>query len=672
MLAVSFEDMFFDLNAPGCYKILRTWQVIDWCRFDPDNPAAGGSWTSIQEIKIIDNLAPVLTAPLVLNVAVDANDCQNGTVTNLLATATDGCNPNAITITNDYNATTDGTANGLYPFGSNLVTFTATDECGNTSTAQTIVNVTDLQPPTLVCNDNLVTDLAQMGSGGMVTANVNFFVYETFDNCTADADIELTFRRLDSLDNSVPTTTQLAFTCADAGPVQLEIYATDVAGNSEICITTLTVQDNNDVCPEEGEQPEVMVAGAVMTEVGDEVEETQITLLSNSNAIPDVTTDGGSYAFASLLPGVDYTVMPEKDGNDDNGVTTWDLVLIIRHIQNMQLLDSPYKIIAADANHSETVTMADVVAIKRVILGLDEEFTANNSWRFVDMYYEFPDPTNPWAEPFPEMLQLQNLTHDELAANFTAVKVGDVNDSASAGLHSDENEERSDDDYLTFGLVNQAFKKGETVEVPLTLTATEMLGGLQAAINFDTDVLTLQGLEINNDFTAAMQYNDGEAGKLTFSTQSVTPVTLLKNQTFMTLTFKAEKRGKLADILKIDNDDFRNEAYDMSLGTRTPQVKDIRFKFSEEITQATPFALYQNEPNPFTSETIIGFDLPQAGSATLTFYDAAGRIIHTRTGNYAAGYNEIILQKADLNVMGVVLYQLATATETDIKKMVVR
>ena len=48
----------------------------------------------------------------------------------------------------------------------------------------------------------------------------------------------------------------------------------------------------------------------------------------------------------------DYLVTPFKDDNFLNGVTTYDLVLISKHNLGIEPLDSPYKMVAADANKS--------------------------------------------------------------------------------------------------------------------------------------------------------------------------------------------------------------------------------------------------------------------------------------------------------------------------------
>lgn len=63
------------------------------------------------------------------------------------------------------------------------------------------------------------------------------------------------------------------------------------------------------------------------------------------------------------------------------------MVLVARHILGTQLLDSPYKIIAADVNRSNTVSTADLVDMRKLILQYEGSFPDNTSWRFIDASY---------------------------------------------------------------------------------------------------------------------------------------------------------------------------------------------------------------------------------------------------------------------------------------------
>jgi len=154
-------------------------------------------------------------------------------------------------------------------------------------------------------------------------------------------------------------------------------------------------------------------------------------LLLDGDSLPAAFTEwDGYFEVNGLVAGNSYTLTPRKDTNLLNGVTTLDLALITKHILKIQPFDSPYKIIAADVNGSGTVTTADLVAIRRAILRLDEAFPIGASWRFVPADYLFPNPQNPFEPPFPDSLTFSNLAQSLSQADFIGIKLGDVNLSA--------------------------------------------------------------------------------------------------------------------------------------------------------------------------------------------------------------------------------------------------
>ncbi len=99
--------------------------------------------------------------------------------------------------------------------------------------------------------------------------------------------------------------------------------------------------------------------------------------------------------------GSDYTVTPKKNDNPLNGLTTYDLVLISKHILGIEPLGSPYKMIAADANNSNSITTFDIVEFRKLILGINQALPNNESWRFMYNDYIFPNPHNPFQEVVP-------------------------------------------------------------------------------------------------------------------------------------------------------------------------------------------------------------------------------------------------------------------------------
>jgi len=142
---------------------------------------------------------------------------------------------------------------------------------------------------------------------------------------------------------------------------------------------------------------------------------------------PTVYTDlNGFYQF-QMEAGESATITPFNNNEPLNGVSTFDKVLITKHINGELLLDSPYKIIAADADHSGFVDNADTAVIGQLVFGIITEFPNNTSYRFVDAGYVWPNPANPFAAPFPERININNIAGDMTGVDFVAVKIGDVN-----------------------------------------------------------------------------------------------------------------------------------------------------------------------------------------------------------------------------------------------------
>src|SRR6185503_13837904 len=103
-----------------------------------------------------------------------------------------------------------------------------------------------------------------------------------------------------------------------------------------------------------------------------------------------------------------------------------DISLIRRHILNIALLDSPYKLLAADVNGSRTVSTLDLTFIRRMILTPTNPLPTG-LWRFVPSDYAFPNVQSPWDAPTNHAYS--GLSADLGGQDFLAIKMGDVNNS---------------------------------------------------------------------------------------------------------------------------------------------------------------------------------------------------------------------------------------------------
>ena len=195
---------YIDVAAGTCPTVVtRKWTVSDAC---------GHSATCNQTINVDDNIPPVLTCP---NVTSPIN-CPSVPVFGA-ATATDACDASVNITFSTVNI--PGPCAGTF---SRIRTWTATDDCGNTSTCSRTIVVQDITPPVITC-PSVVSPIDCPATPVFGTATAT-------DGC--DASVAITFS-----DVTTPGA------CSQAYSVTRTWIATDDCGNSSTCSRTIVVQD---------------------------------------------------------------------------------------------------------------------------------------------------------------------------------------------------------------------------------------------------------------------------------------------------------------------------------------------------------------------------------------------------------------------------------------------
>ena len=412
------------------------------------------------------------------------------------------------------------------------------------------------------------------------------------------------------------------------------------------------------------------IAGGLQTEGDAGVSNVTMKIHSADGAVlyDETSSDAaGLYDFGDRSTCDGYLIEPYKNDLANNGVTTLDLVLLRNHILGVDPLDSPYQLIAADANRSQTVSTTDMVAIQKVILTIVDEFDNNTSWRFVPADYEFADPENPFADGFPETVQIPNLLAAQ-TINFIAIKIGDLNGTADPLQLGDEPSDRSDDQLL-FAVEDRELEAGQSVEVVFQADRIAEMVGYQYTLNYDPGALTFAGLkplalpDFGNENFHVME----DAGAITVSWLGETKELQAEDPLFV-LSFESSVEGvSLSELLTLDSRYTPAQAYNRELEVLGA---GLQFISSEGIVPGQ-FALYQNSPNPVRSSTVVGFYLPEAGTASLTIWDGSGKVVYEEEGQYAAGLNQVRLTKAQLAAgAGVLYYRLRSASGESTRKMV--
>ena len=647
MLGTSFSDQLFEINGPACFKIVRTWSVLDWCNFDAQTNPTAGVFIDQQIIKVVDTNAPVLIGlPDTLEVDIDAT-CNFGTAS-LIAQATDDC-ATLLDITNNGPFASGGAdASGNYPAGITPVTFTVNDGCGNQSSRTVIVNVIDNKAPTPQCIPTVVTPLAEMIIGGetMPVAMIDAAVFNdgSFDNCPGL--LEFFIRPSNpALADSIPTTTQLTYTCANVGSNLVDFVVVDAAGNTDFCTVTVIIQDQTQLCGA-GDPQIVTLGGQVACPDGTQVPGVSVTL---TNGMATQTNTAGAYLLSGIPTGQSHTLTPIKTDDLLLGVSTYDLVLISKHILGSQPFTTAEQYLAADVNHSESISTLDIVALRKAILYLTTTFPDNNSYRFLPADFAFADPTNPWSTPIPDHYTT-GMLYQSMEVDFRAIKVGDV--SGASALTSDTPVARTDQ-VARLVLEDADLRAGERYQLRVRLTAESPLTGMQAALRGDGLVFEA----LRSDYLTVEEYVlDATQLRMSWLAEAAVPTA-----NWIVLDVRATRDGRLSELLRLE-ERFAPEAYTAA------GVLPLEVRF-EEPPLIEELQLEAARPNPFTEATRIRFSLPTAGPVRMVMTDVAGRTVYRRNADYSAGTHELLLRETGLP-KGLLFFRLSTAEESAVLKLI--
>lgn len=202
------------------------------------------------------------------------------------------------------------------------------------------------------------------------------------------------------------------------GGASVTATATSTANNSSEFSECFTIQ---------GSPNAFSISGYILDRNDSGLEGVTVQLDSETSMITDAS---GYYEFTDLDANTNYVIRPINNSDINNGVSIVDVIQTKSHSIGTSLLQTPYHIIAADVNSSESISIFDVIQIKAVANNLATEFPSNTpSWRFIPADYNFSDPTDPF--PFPETRTYTNLMEDLTNQNFIGIKIGDTNSSAT-------------------------------------------------------------------------------------------------------------------------------------------------------------------------------------------------------------------------------------------------
>lgn len=548
----------------------------------------------------------------------------------------------------------------VFPNIDYTVQFIAIDTCNNQTEERRNFTFLDCVNPTLFTRTRLAVELKEKEH----KINATDFDIGSYDNCTDKATLldnfriwhdKLGFDYPEDLATIKTLPTSITFTCAELATQEVFIYAFDAADNFDFVSVFVMIQDNQESCLE---RDRTTIIGQIINENGAKIEQVNIGLAGDIewNELTDIN---GQYLF-NLPKGKNYSIEPTKRSNPLNGITTFDLILINKHILGSRPFTSPYQHIAADVNKSGTITAYDLVQLRQLILNIISDFPTNTSWRFVDSRYDFVTKI-PENERFTEKIRLTNIEVDQIEFNFIGVKIGDI-DKSSTLNKLEHFTKRKKVEIFSLLLEDQLIKAGQQAEIPFTIPDLTNIEGIQFALKFEAlEVVNLiEGIAIAEHFNLTKI----DRGALAISWHR--PTHLVADNPLFTLKVKAKHAGLLSELLTIEETNMLAEIY-----TIDEKKLHVNLQFTNTTTdKAAELELFQNKPNPFNTQTLLTFHLPKSGVVDLKIMDLQGRILQRITREYDKGLQEIAIDKRDLSTTGLLYYQLTVGKMVITKKMI--
>lgn len=189
-----------------------------------------------------------------------------------------------------------------------------------------------------------------------------------------------------------------------------------------------------------------------------------------------------------------------------------------------------------------------------------------------------------------------------------------------AGLNSDVS--------LTLDAGEDLPSVGEELTVTVNLEDYIELRGYGLSLNYDSAVLEFVGSKVENDNLlgegslaqpTVIPGQDGKASVVAFGE------TVVDGDLGLSLVFRAKTEIE-SSYIEIADGQLR----DGSFG-----VNDLRGPVSVMVeTRPEVYALRDNYPNPFNPETMIKYQLPEAGFVTLEIYNMLGQVVRTLVSDH--------------------------------------
>ncbi|MBK9722258.1 MAG: T9SS type A sorting domain-containing protein [Saprospiraceae bacterium] len=642
---IAKRDEKYNFDRGGvCAKILRYWEVIDYCKYNKNyspNPRVpeNAYYSYIQEIKIMDTVAPVLSGLRDTVIGIQTPDCLAGNIILPDISASDCGSISNITIRYEIDFYNDGdidrssigkNASGLFPIGSHTISFFANDSCHNTGILIINIEIIDSKSPNANAIYGLSSSLSLMPAGPMVSIHAKVFDIKSSDNCTPASQLRFSF-------SADVNDTLRIFNCDSLGKRDIHLVVWDLEGNSSEVITFITIDDVHNLCPTTLQG--VQVLGQIQTKNQQMIKDAEVSLQYDTKLVQTMTDKDGQFRFNSIPQNKFIQLSSSCNQNFTAGITTADIIKIQRHILGIDLLRNAHELLAADVDKSQKITTKDVVLIRNLILGKMTEFPSHQSYLFLNNNYVFQYPEDPYAELVnAEKFNLETKANTP-PANFTAIKLGDVNNSFTANNIQ-----------LPLQKTAILFYQVKNAYLEVYMNQSGLFNGFQFEF-LHKGFCFKSSDRIESDLPGWNESNYKVEGNKLIVSYAESDI-LLNGMETAILRIPIETIDQNCNPYLYLGNSFINECYQQSEVFSIQGIEPFGF---ENTNQQDVIELF---PNPFNENLSIRLYLTKENSMKLDLYSLDGKKSLTKTINAPLGISEITLTKTEIGSEGVFLLHI--------------
>ena len=417
------------------------------------------------------------------------------------------------------------------------------------------------------------------------------------------------------------------FTFCETTEVEFSMLAYDLVGNNSN-VSAWEVDEVQVVYTCERDTTLGIIQGQITDVFAEPVESVMIQLTNEGgDAIAEVSTNkNGEYAFDSLIEGNAYFANASFQVDPLENVSTLDLLHIQRHILGLNFFDKPLQYIAADINFDNKITAEDLLELRKLLLGINENFQDDQSCLFVSNY-ENLGFDNVWDHNSEDFIK----TGEQLDLKY--IKMGDV-------IQSKPKKRSQSNFFLDFEI-----QKNKNTNSQELLISMENLADCNAfQFELDLNDKSINEVEI---LDAGVMYSVNSSSN-SIIVQYLGSDQIKNNNELLSITFDSQFKF---DKIKLLNEGIHAEAYTSS------DVFSLELRFLQKTDfQSDDFGIW---PNPFDDKLYFNLDSEVSSSVDLSIIDLNGKIICAASFEIKIGKNQCsILDKCDIELNGIYFIQV--------------